>query len=60
MRGIQDHLRHHLGLQEHLDQEWEWARLALEVPQGAHMNWKLNVSGTILQGVLGGWVLART
>ena len=58
MRGIQDHLQ---GLQEQLDLEWAWALLALlEVPQGAHMNWKLSVSGTILQGVLGGGDLART
>ena len=59
MRGIQDHLQ---GVQERLDLEWAWALLALlvVVPQGAHMNSKLNVSGTILQGVRADWDLART
>ena len=45
-----------------LDLEEAWARQALlvVVPQGAHMNSKLNVSGTILQGVRTDWDLART
>ena len=59
MRGIQDHLQ---GVQEQLDLEEAWARLALlvVVPQGAHMNSKLNVSGIILQGVRADVDLART
>ena len=58
MRGIQNLLQ---GVQEQLDLEWAWALLALlVVPQGAHMNSKLNVSGIILQGVRADVDLART